>query len=566
MGFDKKNIGAGRVLSQLLYAGVALFLFSGTGQAQTFPSSIDAGRVEEPKEIYKPIAPEKIIVEPRPVDITLPAEAESIRFTLKDINISGASLAEQADFRKIYQSKIGQDIALAEIWDIAQKLTDYYRAKGYFLSRAYIPEQEIDQGVVQINIVEGYVAQIEMDSHFANQMIIEEMVENLMAQKPLKISELESFLLRLNNLGGYEFHGLLKALPTGPEGAVQLILTDKKKQPDYQISIDNYGSRYLGPYQFFATAQAGLSLRHMGSLSVGGDVKIDEMKYVATRHELSVTDHLKINLSASHVRTEPGSSLRVDEIKSESSFLSVGLSYQPIRQRFENLIFSFDIDGRNSDGDFLVNNPLTRDRVRAARLGVDYDVADSFKGYNFMQARLNRGIDIAGRSDKGAANLSRAEAEPDFFYLSASYVRQQILSPSVALVAQLSGQYSAHPLFSSEEFGFGGANMGRAYDSSEILGDSGVATQIEARYTGFNMGEMQSLTPYIYYDIGKVWNKDSNAGHVSAASAGFGGRYQHQNGFSAHAGVAFPLTKDADKPLYGNKKSPRFLLRSAYSF
>ena len=55
---------------------------------------------------------------------------------------------------------IGKKVTLVEVYDIAQRITQYYRDDGYVLASAYLPPQGIKDGIVTIQIVEGYVGEV----------------------------------------------------------------------------------------------------------------------------------------------------------------------------------------------------------------------------------------------------------------------------------------------------------------------------------------------------------------------------------------------------------------------
>ena len=42
----------------------------------------------------------------------------------------------------------------------AQEVTTFYNLRGYFLARAHIPPQEIQDGVVKMKLVEGAIGEI----------------------------------------------------------------------------------------------------------------------------------------------------------------------------------------------------------------------------------------------------------------------------------------------------------------------------------------------------------------------------------------------------------------------
>jgi len=130
------------------------------------------------------------------------------------------------------------------------------------------------------------------------------------------------------------------------------------------------------------------------------------------------------------------------------------------------------------------------------------------------------------------------------------------------------GQYTSDSLLSSEEFGYGGMSFGRAYDSSEITGDKGMAASIELRYRLDIKIPHINFQPFIFYDIGKVWNIDpSDKNKISGASAGGGFRLRHDQGWFFDATLALPLTlNSANPPKYTDEDGFRALFRLKKEF
>jgi hemolysin activation/secretion protein len=231
------------------------------------------------------------------------------------------------------------------------------------------------------------------------------------------------------------------------------------------------------------------------------------------------------------------------------------------------LSFTTEVRGRNTNSDFLGSNPLTRDRIRLISAGVYYDRLDPWNGSHALRMELEKGIDILGASKKGDADLSRIEATLDFIVLKLDYQQQRKLDQDWLVVAQISGQKSSKPLFSALQFGYGGQTFGRAYNPSEITGDDGVAAMAELRYDDLKLWQNARLSPYAFYDIGKVWNQATNGETLSASSAGFGIRTAYDSGVSSNMGLAWPLTREASNPIYGeNAKDPRFFFSLGYQF
>ncbi len=85
------------------------------------------------------------------------AEAAKIHFTLTAVVVDGATVFTNADFVPLYQSLVGKNVALAQIFELRDAITAKYRRAGFVLSQAIVPPQKITGGVVHIRVIEGYL-------------------------------------------------------------------------------------------------------------------------------------------------------------------------------------------------------------------------------------------------------------------------------------------------------------------------------------------------------------------------------------------------------------------------
>src|SRR6185437_9133865 len=100
-------------------------------------------------------------------------------------------------------------------------------------------------------------------------------------------------------------------------------------------------------------------------------------------------------------------------------------------------------------------------------------------------------------TETGSALLSNPYGQSDFTKLTFNTSRLQELNDKFSLLAASAGQVSNAPLLVSEQFGFGGPVFGRAYDTSEITGDDGIAASLELRYDGVNPWNDVTVQPFI---------------------------------------------------------------------
>lgn len=532
--------------------------------AQTIPGSVDPGRVEPfNKSIQQPPPPTIVIDKNIVSDSNAPQQAKDISFMLKRINIQGAKAFTKDELRTIYGQYERTTITLDTLWKIAQDITKLYAKKGYFLSKAYVPVQEISNGRVIINVSETSISDVVFEQEQKQNFVIKSLVEELKKKKPVSSEDLESFMLRINAMPGKEFKAVLDS---SEEGMVILLLELKDSETRGSMSIDNYGSRFAGPFQTTASYSDSFLPLQNTSVSILSSLPTDELNYFAAQHQVLFYPDWVIDVSSSYAKSRPGHTLEPNRIRSNSVSLGVGLRWQPVRQRHKNLAFSFGIQGKNVNVDILGNNALTRDRIRTLNVGFDYDFLDKLRGYNYFNVNGYRAIESFGGSNGADANLSRAEIDANFTKLEFDYTRVQPIFKYVSVIGRLSMQYSSSSLFSSEEFGYGGQSFGRAYDSSEITGDSGVAASVEFRYNGLNRKGKFFYVPYSFYDIGKVWNNGTPGLQQFGSSFGFGMIIQHSSNLQCNLGIAFPLIRDIATPIYWQEKSPRILFQMSYPF
>ncbi len=537
--------------------------------AQIIPGPADVGRIR-PEETLPPpdhSNDREVALPSFVVTTTIPEAAKEIHFILKEIRLDGMTAFTAQQLADIYAPYMGREVTLDVAWMIAGAITERYRNAGYFLSRAYLPPQEIDNGVITIKVTEGYVGKVDMPEDIRASRVVRAYISRLLAQRPLTSDAMERFLLLLNDLPGYAFSGTLSPLEGADEGAVRLTLVPVPKESKGSIGFDNYSSRYLGPSEFSASYSTSLLPLQQTTLTGLSSAPVNKLRYGTVDHSAVIAPDLTLDANGGVTEAYPGFTLKRYDIDSTATSAGVALIYQWIRQRQENLSFKLDFDERDVISDIL-HTPLTRDYIRAVRASVTGDLTDRWQGYNTGTLTVSQGINGLGSSQKGDLDLSRAQARPDFAKFEWSLSRLQGITNDWAVQMATAGQLSSGTLYSSEEFGYGGQAFGRAYDSSDITGDRGVSGSLELRYNGYATLQPISLQPYAFYDIGEVWN--DAIGQVkseSGASAGLGIRGNGPYGLNGNLGLAWPLTREIATPLYpGGKEGPRILLQVSKGF
>lgn len=561
-----------------LCTGFAVFaLCCGTALpalAQTqIPGSADVTKIRKPGDslILKSLTPSAEIKN----DIATeeggpPPETKDIPFVLQQVNVEGATAFAPEELRAVYARNLNTMITLDLAWKIARRLRDKYHDAGYFLTDVYIPEQNITDGKITLKVIEGYVGMVKIDGDDAeklhNNPVIKSYIDRILAQKPISTDVLESALLRLNDLAGVSFRSVLSPGSSSGSG-VLLTLVSGKDDPRTTVSFDNSGSRFLGPHQGSIEHSRSFATGQQTNVAASTSVPLSKLQFVSAGHTVQIAPDVTLGVNGSVTRARPGFTLKPLDIRSNSISAGLNLQYQAIRQRLKNLSFNLGFDGKNVKSDDF-GGAFVREQSRAVRIGASFNNTDKWQGQNQVDVTISQGVPLLGASDENDANLSRARATPSFTKLGFNLSRAQAVRDDVYIIATVSGQHTSDRLYSSEQFGYGGPALGRAYDNSEILGDSGIAAGLEMQYRGFAFvgGKFQPV-PYLFYDIGKVWNVASTHPDLSGSSAGIGLRIYGDKNLEGNIALAIPLTKQADNPIYGSSPNGvRFLINLTKHF
>lgn len=503
------------------------------------------------KSREKPPAPQSTVirVEPDTMSPIFPAELKKVEFKLRRFLIEGSTVYKNRQFNHLYRNFLGKRITLERVYRIADAITRKYRRAGFILSKAVVPAQKIEDGVVRVNIIEGHIDNVLVQGKVRGpKKLLNFYRKRLLKSRPLRAKDLERYLLLVDDLPGVSVKSVLTPSKDRP-GTSDLTLILENKPLNAHVGGDNRGTKFNGPFQFFAGASENSLLGLFERTGVQGVIASDlnELFYVNGFYEAPVSNEGTVmNLSGSISRSKPGSSLEALEVEGETHTFSFGLTHPFIRSRGENLRGRFSYTHRNTKTDIL-GALDSEDRLRVIDLEMIYDNADRFRGVNLISLKVSRGLNILDATEPGSLNLSRPRGKSDFTKIYGRLQRLQRLAPAWALLGSAAGQYSFDKLLASEEFGVGGAAFGRAFDPSEITGDQGAAVKLELQRAFQTKRKfLRNLQAYAFVDYGSVWNRivtPTGEERQDIASAGAGARFNLTERLSGYVEVAKPLNR-----------------------
>ena len=484
----------------------------------------------------------------------------SVKFTLREIRIEGATVLPQKPWSTEASRYIGHQITGNDVFDLARRLTAAYRDAGYILSQVIVPPQSLAGGVLTLRVVEGYIAEVHVEGDPALHDTLTKIGEKIKASRPLRESDLERYLLLANDLPGIRLRSILS--PSRTPGAADLTLIAHVRKVDGYVSLDNYGSKYLGPGELSASVAgyhmfgADSELRLTGVTTGNSELGYGQLSY----GQVVNVEGLKLGASVSQARTRPGDTLAPYDVRANADAVTVSLGYPLLRTRNRSLFVRAVYDHRYVDIDVLGTRTI-QDNIQAIRLGATWLALDALDGQNSLDVEFSRGV---GGTDKSDPLKSRAGADSHFSKLTFDYQRFQSMGANYSLTLGLGGQWTNVPLLSSEQYALGGRRFGRAYEPAELVGDRALAFRAEPAYTRRTSGDwLKAYQLYGFYDVGKIWDKDNGTGSStgqSLASAGFGTRLFLDKNVTAKLEAAWPLTKPvASYQADGEGKHVRFL-------
>jgi hemolysin activation/secretion protein len=523
-------------------------------------SMLHAAETADPQRIEERLPSDQ----PKP-DVAAPAvrvdeeDLASIpQFSLKSVTIDGMTAIDRAEADACYRDLIDKQVGAASLVGITSCLTQLYRDRDFFLSRAVIPAQEVRDGVLKISVIEGYIAAVQPEG--LDQADADAQFAPALAERPTKLSTFERSLLLLGDGYGRRIASTRLAADKTDPARYTLKLAVKSTPVGWRVFGDNRGDAYQGPEQ-------GLLSFSLNSPFGANDRIIAQMFTApADKAELFFADvgygrgwlggDLWTEIGTSTSRSNSGEAFPLSVSESDRSYAR--LIVPLLRSREQSLWAKLQAEARDSQSIYVSSSDV-RESTRVLRGSFSYALVSGATRTD-VTLEASHGLDAFDASKNGDTGLSRADGRPQFTKTKLDVTVARNLFSKLDIVATGSAQWADGALVGSEEFGAGGARFGRGYDYSEIVGDQGLAGAVELRWTWRKLNDwLTSLQLYAFADGARVWNE--NASTEALASAGAGLRVGVLPGFSAALEVAKPISRDVQS--HGDRSARVFVSLSA---
>lgn len=488
---------------------------------------IDAQKIEQPTSTLEPM----VVVED--TTLTKPKAAEQYHFILKDISIIGNVSYANATLQALYQELLGTKISLAQLYDIADKITKYYVSAGYIFSQAFIPKQEIVNGKAKIEIWEAYTRKIEIKSALPLSNKMQQIIHIMENLYPLKIQDLEYYLLALNDLGGITAYSTLKARELHSDsrpGGIDLLL-ELNNMPNFgELTFNNHGSTYTSENMAAIEYSAYRALNRHGIFHIG----YSNSPKIKNVNSLNVTYKIPVNIKG----TELSATHNVNQARMQQNLLPlqvrtrfqesvIKINHVLLRSRAKTLKVGLGI-GHKQNAMSALSQKIYANNLDKLSLFSAYDVSDNYGGANLFSLEFHQSLNwLTRKHERDTSSNQQIILHQGLNRWNAQLFRLQTVSESWSASFSVAGQYSHFTLPTSEKISYGGQVFGRAYDLAIIQGDSGVAGFIELNYKKMVNSHKVPLNLFTFIDGGRIWNHNkTDIVNNFGRSLGFGFRSQ----------------------------------------
>ena len=458
---------------------------------------------------------------PRKAAPTVAAQPTEATVRINAFAFKGNTLLSSEALQTALASFTNRALTLAQLKEAADAITNTYREAGWTV-RAYLPKQEINNGVVTLQIVEAvfgnaHVQNTSLERIEASRLI--GMAETVLTKgQPIHANDIDHALLLLDDLPGVSVSGNLAEGQRDGETDLAIFAADDALI-NGNASVDNQGSRATGTDRLSANLNVNSPARFGDVINLSA-LKTQGSEYQRLSYTVPVGySGWRAGVHASnlnyHVITPEFAALNPHGTATTRGW---DASYPLVRSQLQNINFALSYDDKKFDN--TSNDTTTSYGIKVYNATLSGNQTDQWNGGGITNASLS-----LTSGDKNT--------EDRYSKVGLNLGRLQTLSETLSGYIALSAQATRHNLDSSEKFYLGGATGVRAYPASEAGGSDGNIFTLELRQRlAYNISVIG------FYDHG--WVKPNHNNNVTSPA--------NPNGYSLD-GYGFTLAWQATQAM-----------------
>ena len=499
---------------------------------------------------------------------------DDLVFDLSGVRVEGSSYYSAPQIDAMFAHLVGKKVSISDLRAVAEQLETQYRDAGFFLTRVFLPPQQVKNGVFEIRVIEGYISAgfAEGGNDITRARIEGLLQNNLVGKKPLNLAALERTLLVANEFPGYTASSMLRQ---GSEvGTSELVATLVDVPGSQNLSINNNSSNVTGPWGYGYSGVFNNKLGRGEQISVGVNAGADfsvlkslSLKYAEPLGSSGLVGSIGALMSEAH----PAGSVAALKIVSVGSSITPRLRYPLLRGRDSSVYVESGLSVNKTETT-IDGAALTLDQFTVWDANVAWLYKTQNAGAGNARMSIARGVPYFGVMQANASNPSVVGFDNHFLKWTYGLQHTYALTPQASVQLSVNGQSvsSSTKLLSGEQVSFGGAALGRGYDGGTISGDSGYGGLLELRYD-LAYRHAALLAPVQLYAFTDAAEATTNANAVTGTDASFKALASH--GFGARFVFVRSITLDVQFAnmvhLYESadtRPNPRITINSSVSF
>lgn len=513
--------------------------------AATLPN---AGQLLQQQSIqpYQPQA-EITIDQPEQMQTIQADNQQQVR--IEKIRIVGNQSIATADLRALVHDAEGNLQTLADLQQLTKRITAYYQYKGYPYSRAYLPAQNLNEGVLTIAIIEAKYDRIHVNNQAdLSPELVQAILAPLQSGQVIDSATLQQQLKLLNRLDGIQTRNVISAGRYVGTSDLTIDIQPTAKLTGY-VGADNYGNEYTKEARFTAGIVLNNALGLGDRLSLdgltSGNLNFGRLGYEATINGAGT----RLGASYSDLSYELGKEYRVLDAVGIAQQASVWINQPVLLNNRSEVILGVQYDHKRLEDDITVADIYRHRDIHVGRIRLDASQFDDFAGGGLTQIGVATEIGKVVYKNATAAldDQMTAKTQGDFVSASLNVSRLQNLNGSkTQLYTSLQAQFSPDNLDSAQQFSVGGASGLAGYKNSTLSGSSGYYASVELRQNLYASAHNQ-FTGKVYVDTATVqhqareWQGLTGDNKESLHSAGLGLNWLNSSQAQASLSIGFPI-------------------------
>ena len=473
---------------------------------------------------------EIVLVEP-PADIMTSGEMAAVpAIMVSDIRIRGNRALSNEELDAITAEYEGRSITVEELHGLRQRLSRTYFDQGYVNSGVIIPDQQVADGIITLQVIEGELSGIVIDG---NKALRNSYLQNRVTRSvsdPLNIGDLQTSL-RLLQEEPLVSSVNAQLVPGDTPGSGRLDLTIKEEPPfELIIAADNHRSPSVseerGTIYLAHRSLLGRGDILAGRFGLTQGVQDHGLSYSLPVSALGTRIEGYYGKADSEILEKPFDRLDINSVVESAGIV---ISHPFIRRLDRRFKISLGFENRQSEST-LLGFPFS---FSAGEVDGRAEASALYLAGEWMQRRersvfaarvtYNHGVGAFGASKSDIAPDSRF----DMFVGQLEYIRNMGWRES-RVIAKSTFQLTNDPLLAMYKLGVGGRYTVRGYRENLFVRDNGVTASLEYQFplfvdeTGQDKYDLRLAT---FADWGRSWDEDDalpTSAAETIASVGLG--------------------------------------------